>query len=257
MHAQRWLVQLFTWLLLCPNDPGNTICGNGSTWYTSACATCSLAADEEKHLVLTEMWGYSQVFYTSWAMLSLHNRSLCRATSLSPLNGAAHELWSLWLIRELWAGHQESPSLIPSHGEKLALGITQLCLFLQTHVVGCTPAASACGHGGYIMFIFTSCLGLALNSSSWAKGSWGSSPWVQWLNEAPNMFWFGERKGMSLYQHIFLSSWLLCACIARYKLHKDLASAVPTARQHSLKEMTIFIVELSSILLDEWSSSLP
>jgi len=41
-----------------------------------------------------------------------------------------------------------------------------------------------------------------------------------------------------------------------FKLHKALTFRVPRALQHSLEEQTILIVQLSSMLLDEWSSSL-
>jgi len=61
---------------------------------------------------------------------------------------------------------------------------------------------------------------------------------------------------MFLYHRIFLSSWFLHACMVPFKLHKALTFRVPRALQHSLEEQTILIVQLSSMLLDEWSSSL-
>lgn len=178
-------------------------------------------------------------------MLNLSNGGLHWVTTLAPLNGASHEPWSPWLIRTIWAGAQEPPFPLGEVGPR--------------NHTGTFAPASAHSQGELFLFIFTSCLGLALSDSSPAKCQSGSSPQgSSWIKPRTHfgLAWFGEKKDMFLHHHIFLSNWLLGRCMALYKLHKALTPAVPTALQHGLREQMIFIVKLSTVLLDEWSSSL-
>lgn len=253
MPAQRWLVQLFTWLLFCPNDPGNATCW----WRQQAIHPClryllfgsrrgeALCIERNLRVLTGILYTVSRAEPSQRGSLQSDRPVPSERCRPSISLGRRDPLETAGLFTEE----------LPQRWEKLVLGTTQLRLLLQTRAAGCTPAASAHSQGGPFLFICTACLGLALSESFWVRSWWSSSPWWGWLNEAQNMFWFGERKDLFLDRHIFLSNWLLCTRMVPYKLCKTLTSVVPTALQNSLKELTIFIVQLSSILLDEWSSS--
>lgn len=207
-------------------------------------------------LVLPDLWQLLQRSALYWKKFEAAQRyflhhELCWAFAVGV--SAEQLLCPLWTMQPMSLGCRDW-----SETAWLSLTTGRSCPGnLQSLAAGCTPTASAYNQGGPFSFI---CLRLALSDLPWVKCQWSSSPWGRWLNRAQNTFWFQkrkERKDMFLYHHIFLSILLLSTCMVPCKLHKALTFVVPTALQHSLKELTIFTVQLNSILLpDEWSSSL-